>query len=490
MAAPKRLKTVSAATQSLLLQGESSRADFKRAPEGISADDLVAFANSAPGGTILAGVDERTGIDGAQVGVVVGCNVSDAAILQIANKALSCLPPIALEVQIENLGTLPFLRIDVPSSATKPHCTPKGVYCRRDGSRNRALHPSELLQIFLESEARAFAQKFEAAAGRISDDLIDLQETLDSSIQSMANQLGWADSKLGDTEDTLSSILNYVHRLNAETNDVVTRLRTMFRQDKRKDPIREREWKKLRDEIVDQILNDKKLHEAIETKKSMSIKAEGKAAEELTKDDLGSIFHEAVQIVADRKEREKYSIDIKKPAECSGAELEDLANLIKEGGEVVDGIKARLKRADALGLIRYEKTLVGCGALKKPAVAYRKSVFVKAKATASSDDFSRELGWIFIKEKNRSKGQIRPLVETLLKVAGDRGVFATTRRSNEKMQRILEHQEFVRHSECYSSTQSPGEELMLFVRPGKKRKVDPVSKLGSPSATPDLPRIT
>ena len=236
MATPKRLKTVSSATQTLLLQGESERADFKRAPAGISADDLVAFANSNTGGTILAGVDECTGTDGAQVGVVVGCDVNDAVILQIVNKALSCLPPIALEVQIENLGTLPFLRIDVPSSATKPHCTPKGVYCRRDGSRNRALHPSEILQIFLESEARAFAEKFEAAAGRISDDLANLEESLDSSIQSMADQLGWADSKLGDTESLLSSILAYVSRLNTETNDVTTRLRTLFRQDKREDP--------------------------------------------------------------------------------------------------------------------------------------------------------------------------------------------------------------------------------------------------------------
>jgi predicted HTH transcriptional regulator len=203
----RRTKTISKSTRTLLAEGESERADFKRTPDGISAEDLVSFANTEAGGSILAGVEEQCGPGGEQIGVVRGCDVSDATILQITNKALSCVPAVGIRVHIEGLGKTPFLRVDIPPSQTKPHCTPKGIYCRRDGSRNRPLHPGELLSIFLESESRAFAEKFEAAASRITDDLGELEASLDHSIRSMADQLGWADSKLGDTESTLSAVL-------------------------------------------------------------------------------------------------------------------------------------------------------------------------------------------------------------------------------------------------------------------------------------------
>ena len=46
MAASKRIKGVSSFTKQLLGEGETTRADFKRTSDGISADDFVAFANS------------------------------------------------------------------------------------------------------------------------------------------------------------------------------------------------------------------------------------------------------------------------------------------------------------------------------------------------------------------------------------------------------------------------------------------------------------
>jgi hypothetical protein len=475
MGPSKRNSRTSGHTANLLREGESQRGDFKRAPEGISADDLVAFANSEVGGTILAGVDEGPGPGGTQIGLIVGCDVSDATVLQITNKALSCLPPVAIEVYIENLGKAPILRVDIPSSPTKPHCTPKGVYCRRDGSRNRPLHPSELLKIFLDSESRAFAERFESAADRITANLTELEETLDASIKSMGNQLGWAELKLGDTESTLDSILAYTQRINAESNDLTSRLRAMFRQDKRQDPVYDRERKKLLDEMVNQLWNDKKLQKNIKAGGSITISAKGRAAEELTKDDLDPIFREAIKIVGDRLEQKKYSIKVKTPAECDEGELHASAKLIAEGGEVADGVEQRLRTAEALGLVHYEKEVVGVAALKKPTPNYRKSVFEKAMASLAPSDFPWELGWIFLKQEHRSKGQMRPLLETLLNAAGTTGVFATTRTSNHKMQRILAHQKFVRHGDSYQSAQRPDEQILLFVRPASsaERKVEP-----------------
>ncbi len=192
MVEPKRLKNLSAETREFLASGEGQLVDFKRTSDGISADDLVSFANAAEGGTILSGVGERN-VDGAQVGFVLGCDVSDSAILQLLNKAISCLPPVSIDVVIENLSDKPILRVSISSSPTKPHCTPKGVYSRRDGARNRALHPSELLRIFLETEAQVFAERFESAAAHISEEIGALEEALSGTIRSMSDQLGWAE---------------------------------------------------------------------------------------------------------------------------------------------------------------------------------------------------------------------------------------------------------------------------------------------------------
>lgn len=230
MADQKRLKTLSATSRQFLASGEGQLVDFKRTPDGISAEDLVSFANAAEGGTIMAGVGEQS-VAGAQVGVILGCDVSDSMMLQILNKAISCLPPVSVDIIIENLNDKPILRISVPSSSTKPHCTPKGIYCRRDGSRNRALHPGELLEIFLESEARVFAERFETAAASISEELESLEDSLSATIRSMSNELGWAQSNLDDTSSSIDTILAYAKRVDDETIDIGDRLRAIFRQD-------------------------------------------------------------------------------------------------------------------------------------------------------------------------------------------------------------------------------------------------------------------
>ncbi|NOT42956.1 MAG: ATP-binding protein [Alphaproteobacteria bacterium] len=464
MAIPRRINGISSDTMKLLRAGEGQRADFKRTPDAISADDLVAFANSDVGGSILAGVDERAGLGGVQTGHVVGCDVSDGSILQVTNKALSCLPPVAIIVSTENLAKVPFLRIDIPASSTKPHCTPKGLYCRRDGVRNRPLHPSELLRIFLESEARVFAERFEAAADRITEELSLLEGSLDGSISEMGRKLGWTGSRLNNTESTLSSIETAVQRLDMEAGDLTKRIRAMFRQDKRQDPIYDRERKKLFDQVVDQLQKDKKLFATLRSGTRVGVNASGKTAEELSPDDLKALLNEAIEVVG-KLERAKYSIEVKKPAEFSSVEITAIAKLVIEGDEVIDGIEQRLLTADLLGSIRYEMKIVGTGALKKPATTYSKRVFDKAKASVPLTDYPLELGWIFLQQEHRSMGQMQLLVRMLVEMGGEAGLFATARASNEKMQRILVKQDFVRHGESYPSNRKVGEKIALFIRP-------------------------
>lgn len=305
----KSSKTLSKITKTLLTKGESEHADFKRSADGVAVDDLVAFANMESGGNILVGITESSADDGKQLGTVTGCDVSDSSILQILNKAVSCIPPVAVEVHIENAGTKkPILRINVLPSENRPHSTPKGVYCRRDGSRNRPLHPSELLRIFLDNEGSAFAERFEQSASKITDNLADLEASLDRSIKSMADQLGWAEFQLDDTESTVDTILSRVNSLVDQSNDTSARLRTMFRQDKREDPVKAEVRKKLLDSAIEQLKREKDLLKKIESGQSLSMTTSGKAAIELDKNDLEEIMQEAISKVANK------NIKIKQPS--------------------------------------------------------------------------------------------------------------------------------------------------------------------------------
>lgn len=299
MASQSKNRGIPKATKAALASGETETVDFKRTPESITTDDLVAFANGA-GGTIYLGVDEVTDRNGTQKGVIRGCDVSDAVMLLILNKAISCVPPVAVELHIENLAAAPIIRLFVPSSLNKPHCTPKGVYCRRDGVRNRPLHPSELLTIYLEQEASAFAERFESTADRIAANLAQLEDTLSDSIESMGSQLGWAEYKLGDTESTLGAILARVVRAEDVTSDIATRLRTLFRQDDRQDPVRQKAQKEFLDSIVEQLLKDKKLLKGISEGGALQVTAQGKPALELTEEELRSVLAEAVIIAQER----------------------------------------------------------------------------------------------------------------------------------------------------------------------------------------------
>lgn len=467
MGLKKRTKTLSSISRALLAEGESERVDFKRSPQGINSDDLVAFANSETGGNILVGVDEQI-VDSAQVGIVCGCDVDDASILQILNKAVSCVPPISVDVFVENLNAKPILRITIPASTTKPHCTPKGVYCRRDGSRNRPMHPAELLRVFLETESRAFAERFESAADRITDDLTNLESTLDTSIRNMADQLGWADMQLGDTESSISAILGLTRHLRSETDDISARLRTLFRQDEREDPVRNREMKAFIDALVEQLCEQPDLLKQIAEGGSLQINTQGKTAIELTKDEVSKALTDAVSIAKKQEDMKKYDVFIKTSHECTEEELDSFATLVREGGEVIEGVRARVENAFRLGFVTYDGVIVGTAALKKPISTYRNKVFSKSKSELSPKAYPFELGWIYLRPDHRKRGQMNRLLDKLLSLAGEKGIFSTTRSNNEIMEEILHERGFRTDGEVYPSTQNPELTIKLFIIDAEK----------------------
>ena len=118
--------------KALLLAREGLGLDYKLDVEAITAEDLCAFANMENGGVILSGIIEEKHQDGTTVGRPVGCSVADSSQLTLVNKAQQCHPPIAVSLHVERANDVSFLRIEIPPSATRPHCTPSGRYVARD----------------------------------------------------------------------------------------------------------------------------------------------------------------------------------------------------------------------------------------------------------------------------------------------------------------------------------------------------------------------
>lgn len=431
----KRLRSLSDATRRFLAAGEGQLVDFKRSSDGISADDLVSFANSAEGGTILAGVDEQT-VDGAQIGVIRGCDIGDNAVLQLLNKAISCLPPVSVDIAIENLGDRPMMSISVPSSSTKPHCTPKGVYCRRDGSRNRALHPTELLSIFLETEARVFAERFESAADQISQEIGKLEVSLEGTIRNMSDQLGWAESNISDTSGTIDTVLAYAKLVNDETGDIAARLRTLFRQDAREDPVRQREIEKLTERFVDQIWRDKDLLRGVLTGGEFKFTLEGKPARELSSDEGRAAFDEACRVVRQRFDLTWYEAKCVRPTECEPALIQAIAAFLG-GGNEAEAIGADIRGAFRIGYTTYKKAVVAVVGLRKPKVAERAALFARAGATADHKLFKTQLEWLGLHPDHRGKGQLTKLVDKVLASVQGRPVFVLVEKDHEIVRDLL-----------------------------------------------------
>lgn len=461
----KRMKSLSETTRGFLSSGEGQLVDFKRAPDGVSAEDLVAFANAAEGGTILAGVGEQT-LDGAQVGFVIGCDVGDNAILQLLNKAINCLPPVSIDVAIENMADKPVLRIEVPPSPTKPHCTPKGVYCRRDGARNRALHPTELLRIFLETEAQVFAERFESAADHIAQEIGNLESSLENTINNMAAQLGWAESNLDDTSSAIDTVLAYAKRIDGEAADIASRMRAIFRQDEREDPVRDREKQKLTEHLVKKMSEDASLKKVVLAGRGLNFTLKGKPALELTSKDGEAALAEAYGIIREREDRKNYQAVCVRPAECEPVIIDKIAAAVREGGDAAE-LKRGILAAFRIGYTTYKKTIVAVIGLRKPLAAARAALFTRTGADADHKTFKIQLDWVTLHSGHHGKGQLTKLIGKVLEAVEGKPLFALVRADDELVGELLLKAGFL-VAATQTDASTPGEPVeRLYLREGR-----------------------
>lgn len=108
----------------------------------------------------------------------------------------------------------------------------------------------------------------------------------------------------------------------------------------------------------------------------------------------------------------------KTPNDCSVAELQDFAALVRAGGEVtaVD-LEVRIKKAEKLVFLEQDGCLMGIAALKNPEKNYKEGVFRKAQASFEAKQFLFELGWVFVLPSSRGAGFSHKLMDAALSVA-------------------------------------------------------------------------
>jgi GNAT superfamily N-acetyltransferase len=151
------------------------------------------------------------------------------------------------------------------------------------------------------------------------------------------------------------------------------------------------------------------------------------------------------------------------PSDCTAEALAEFEKLVIEGGAVnPQGLAQRIRNAFRLLFLRTsDAQLVGVGALKHPRPGYRDRVFANAQASAASDQYRVELGWVVVAKTHQGQGLSTRIVGELLTFAKNENVFATTR-ADERVMRYASDHGFEINGKPYPSGR--GYDLVLYLR--------------------------
>ncbi|MGD9029045.1 MAG: hypothetical protein PVG25_04465 [Anaerolineae bacterium] len=110
------------------------------------------------------------------------------------------MPPIAVEVIVENADQQPFFRGkrsgEIPSGPDKPYCTAAGTYKVRGNGRTLPLLPARLLAMFMASENQEFVERFKAATTELEQELADTKARLMQETERLLSSLKLLEGRL------------------------------------------------------------------------------------------------------------------------------------------------------------------------------------------------------------------------------------------------------------------------------------------------------
>lgn len=302
-------KKISKRTLGWLAAGEGKKIEYKRHIDGLTIDDLIAFANSDAGGVILIGVDEDKVEAGKTVGIVVGCDVSDSARLKVHNLAAECVPPIQMKMTTEWEGEKPILIVNVPSSIFRPHSSRGGIYKVRGDGRNLPLLPSQLLAIFVEREEEMFREKFQKASeeleegmghiqqrmDQVSDGVGNLEVAIERKLTSIIDNIWGAEMEAEEASNRVSALAGLLSEANRGVGFNRDRLKAIIDSSDINDPVKTAVAKALKEKIETRFKSDKKLSEKIARAGNLSLNLTPDERRELSDDEIHKLVVELLE---------------------------------------------------------------------------------------------------------------------------------------------------------------------------------------------------
>ena len=225
----KEFKTISKRGKNLLAREEDLDVEFKESVGGLDSGDLVAFANSDSGGSILIGIRESK-TKGKQEAHIIGCARGDREKLSILNRAESCVPPVEVKVFLENTSSRPFYRIEIPAGRNKPYCTSGGTYKIRGDGRTMPLSPGRLLAMFMTTESEQFIQRFREATitlerelATVRDHILQEVSFIADTLKSVDRTIDWTLSSMaGNIESSLGRIFSLAESAESNASDALS----------------------------------------------------------------------------------------------------------------------------------------------------------------------------------------------------------------------------------------------------------------------------
>jgi ATP-dependent DNA helicase RecG len=182
-------KHLSKRAEELLQHEEGLEVEFKQSQDAMDIGDIIAFANSPYGGTILIGIKEVIAENGRQRGVIVGCRTGDKEKLKLISKINNITPQLKVDIYVENLEKRPFYRLEIPSGPDKPYCSSSGEYKIRDDGHVKPLFPETMLKILLEREGEKFHRRFEHSTTAVEEAIFRLAKSSKKELDDVENNL-------------------------------------------------------------------------------------------------------------------------------------------------------------------------------------------------------------------------------------------------------------------------------------------------------------
>lgn len=158
-------------------------------------------------------------------GRIIGCSVGDKERLFVLSKTESCVPPVEVNIIIENYARKPFYRIEIPSGREKPYCTAGGTYKIRGDGRTNTLLPGRLLSLFVEKQSEIFFNRFREATKELGKSMVNtnsvLQEELYALLVKILNMEYLVDNRLENIQKGLSQTESITNETGNNNIDVI-----------------------------------------------------------------------------------------------------------------------------------------------------------------------------------------------------------------------------------------------------------------------------